>query len=110
MLFNNNKTFISLRCPMYDGCHTLHQFKVFNQWLECPHKTPFKLRCRGMRGICMAMGILVYISSNGWGEIFVNGIVAQDGREISKIRRTPSKNIFEIDSKELNQVYQPDLF
>lgn len=53
------KQFVSLRCPLNNGCYTDRQFKVFGQWMETSISTPVKYRCHGMRGVCMIMGIVI---------------------------------------------------
>lgn len=65
MFYMNNADFVSRRCPLNDGCFSTHQVRVYNGWEETPKSTPVKLRCNGMRGVCMVMGALINLAVDG---------------------------------------------
>ncbi|MEC7839138.1 MAG: hypothetical protein VX777_03755 [Chlamydiota bacterium] len=63
----NNRDLFSRRCPLSDGCYIDYEVNGLNGSGEVVSDTPAKFRCKGMKGVCMIMGILVLVGQDSSG-------------------------------------------
>lgn len=88
--------FVSRRCPLNDACFTIEQLNLVRGWEEPEVKTFSKLRCHGIRGICMIMGALVYVVQQGNGAVSYEEIVPREKFQKSSELRMGSKKTVSI--------------
>jgi len=107
----SNRELLSRRCHFDDGCYTNDQIRSLNGYVESMNSTPQKVRCKGMKGVCMIMGLLVLVGQDSSGGIVFQDVVPDTfsivSRDLRKKIRVSLKDVksdvFSIPTRLLNR-------